>query len=212
MESQLLRLSAHIPKVMSRGTIFFTEDLEGFFPDTRTLRLVLSDMARDGSVIVRLARGVYCYPREDSRMLRLLPSPEEIALAYAARWRVPIAPCGAYAAYLSGLSPFPQGRYTYYSGGQRQVVHLSDGRTIDFVSRKSLKLFSMQSPEFRNLCEGFRWLGKDGVKEFELGVASGVLRNLDPSLVFHDIKLAPGWIRETFLSLMSGAAGSGIPD
>ncbi len=206
MLSQASLLGSRISQVFSRGSIFFTEDLSvlipdiwSIVPDERSLRCALSDMAQEGTVIVRLSRGVYCYPREDSRMRRLLPSPEEIASALAARWKVSICPCGAYAAYLSGLTSLAEGELTFLSSGQRQVFHLQNGRTINFVCRKSVKVFSMVSPEFRNLVEGLRWVGKDRVGESELQAAAGVLRKLDRSSALHDYPLAPAWIREVIL-------------
>lgn len=203
MESVKSLLSSHVAG-FPRGTIFFADDLDrlGFPPES--VRLALSELAAEGTVLVRLARGVYCHPRmmDDPYAMKMqLPSPEDIAAALARRWRVRIVPCGASAAYRAGLLPYDGGPLTYLSDGSPQHFNLQNGRRIDFLRRRSAKVFAFLSEDMRNLSEGFRHLGKDNVREFELAVAGNALRKVPDDVFLHDLRLSPAWIRDIFLSL-----------
>lgn len=51
-----------------------------------------------------------------------------------------------------------------------------------------------------------RYLGKDNIGEAEMRVASATLRKVweeKPTDLFHDIRLAPVWIRDILTFLMS---------
>lgn len=199
------RISTYISASMSRGTIFFLEDLDPLGIDPLTLRTVLCRMTDEDCFIVKLARGMYCYPRvQENSMKVILPSEEEIAGVLASRWHVRIAPCGAQAAFLAGLTGLQTHPLTFISDGSAQHFNLQNGRRIEFVRRKSVKVFSFRNGRLRNLVEGFRYLGKDGIKEAEMKVAQATLREIPREDFFHDIRLAPVWIQECLLSLLAG--------
>lgn len=196
-------ISTYITSSMSRGTVFFTEDLDPLNIDPFVLRTTLSRMVQEGTLIVRLARGVFCYPRlEEYSMKVILPPLEAVAEALAARWHVRIAPCGAQAAYLAGLTGLQTHPLTYISDGSAQHFNLQNGRRIEFIRRKSVKVFSFRNERLRNLVEGLRYLGKENVGEFELGVAKATLPEIPSGDFFHDIRLAPVWIQDTLRSLL----------
>lgn len=196
------RLFDEIRSRFPRGTIFFADDL--FFPDVspQYVRLALSELSRDSVSIIRIARGVYCFPRLDSNGSVMVPDPQTVAEALAARWRVRIVPCGEQAAYLAGLVPWPSSTpLTFLSDGSAQHFDLAGGRRIEFVRRKSVKVFSFRSERLRNLVEGLRWLGPDGVGDPELTVAWKTLRDVSRDDLHHDIRLAPGWISDILRNL-----------
>ena len=182
------RISSYVTGTMCRGTIFFLEDLEPLGIEPLTLRTVLCRMTEEDCFIVKLARGVYCYPRvEENSMKVLLPSEGEIAEALASRWHVRIAPCGAEAARLAGFTSLQTHPLTYLSDGSAQHFNLQNGRRIEFVRRKSVKIFAFKG-------------------EAEMRVASATLRKVweeKPTDLFHDIRLAPVWIRDILTFLMS---------
>ena len=184
-----------------RGSIFFADDfsLDGHRPEA--VRWALSELCSDGVSIIRLGRGIFCYPRLDPHGKVVTPDDLAVAEALAARWRVRIAPCGEQAAYLSGLIAFQNYPLRFVSDGSEQVFNLQNGRRIEFLRRKSVKVFDFRSERFRNLVEGLRFLGSPNVKEFETGVVREVLREVPDSDFFHDVLLAPGWVREFCLSL-----------
>ena len=196
----------YISTAFPRGTIFFLEDLPDFPGRTADcVRMTMSDLVRDSYSIIRIARGVYCYPRLDASAKVMVPDDQAVAAALARRWRVRIAPCGAQAAYLAGLTPVSGYPLRFVSDGSEQHFDLQNGRRIEFVRRKSVKVFDFLDEGFRNLVEGLRWLGRDGVKEWECAVAREALKAVPASSFSHDVLLAPGWIRDLLLKLRADA-------
>lgn len=201
METLELFLSSWIASRFERGRIFFVEDLEPSGLEPEVLRVLLSRLIRKNLVVIRLARGVYCYPRVASESMKMIvPGPEEVAAALAARWRVRIAPCGAQAAYLSGLTSVCLYPYTYVSDGSPQVFRLQGGKTVEFIRRRSVKVFDFRSVKLRNLVEGLRHIGQENLTEDDLRVVDRTVREVPGEDFLHDVRLAPLWIRQVLLS------------
>lgn len=204
------RVFAQIRERFPRGTIFFAQDLD--FPDVppANVRLALSELSKDSLSIIRVSRGVFCYPRLDGNAKVMVPDPLTVAEAVAARWRVRIAPCGEQAAYLAGLVPWPASApLRFVSDGSRQHFNLEGGRRIEFVWRSSLKVFSFRNERMRNLVEGLRWLGPANVGDPEKTVAWKVLREVPDADFQNDIRLAPGWISGILRDLKKSQAAIG---
>ncbi len=196
MEDLVLTVLMYVSSHFERGRIFFVEDLEETGIPSDELRVVLSRIVNAGPDVVRLARGVYCYPYVTSGAKVLLPSDVEVADALAARWRVRIAPCGAQAAYLAGFTSLCVAPLVFVSNGSYQVFNLQGGRQIVFRRRKSNKVFFFRSDVMRNLVEGLRWVGKERVGDREYVVVADNLVKVSREDFEHDLKLAPLWIRE----------------
>ena len=82
-EMEILRRLA----AKGRGRIFFAQEFYGLWPES-TVRYSLSILAERGD-IVRLARGVFCFPElSEHGMKMILPEPDTIALAIAAKTKV----------------------------------------------------------------------------------------------------------------------------
>ena len=186
-----------------RGSVFFAEDLEpsGFSPDE--IRFALSRIVSSETGVVRLGRGIYCIPETASGYSGklLMPSPEHIAQCLARRWKVRIAPCGAQAAFLTGFTGLQDRRNTWVSDGSDQVFHLQNGVTVEFLRRKSLKVFQFRSPRMRDLSEALRYLGRDAIHAPERGIVSDNLFLVGEEDFLHDIRLCPLWIRELLREL-----------
>ncbi len=192
-------LLSFIFKEFPRGSVFFAEDLErsGLSPDV--IRWSLTRIVTIESGVIRLSRGVYCYPERAGNSGKLLvPSPEIIAQHLARRWRLRIAPYGANAAYLAGFTGLQVDRFTWASDGSDQVFHLQNGITITFKKRKSQKIFQYRSSRMRNLVEAMRFLGKEYTTHTKRrGVIADNLQLVRDEEFLHDVRLAPLWIRET---------------
>ena len=194
-------LLSFISKTFRPGRIFFLEDLEPSGIEPEVLRVLLSRLASTGNDIVRLCRGCYCYPlRQEYSNAPVLPVLDEIVSSLASRWKVRIAPCGAQAAWLSGLTSLQLNPLEYISDGSEQSFSLIGGKRVVFMRRKSVKVFEFSSERLRNLVEGLRYIGKDGVGDRERGVVSGTLFQVDAKDYLHDYRLCPLWIRELFQS------------
>lgn len=202
-ETIQLDLSSKIVSAFPRGKVFFVEDVEretGYAPEI--LRVILSRMVDEGTVVVRVCRGAFCRPGADPSSGRMiLPSPEEIARALAARWRVRIAPSGAHAAFLAGFTGLDVNSLVFVSDGSEQKFHLAGGRTIRFTRRPSVKVFSFSSVLMRNLVEGLRFIGRDGVGDYELVVIRDNMAGVGEEDFLHDVMLSPGWVRKLLLEV-----------
>ena len=188
----------------SRGSIFFAEDLECTGRPRQVIRVALSELVRDNFSIIRIARGVFCYPRLDDAAHVIVPDDRSVAAALARRWRVRIAPCSEQAATLAGLIPFGIHPLRFVSDGSEQHFNLQNGRRIEFLRRKSVKVFDFRSEALRNLVEGLRFLGPGNISDYELSVARSTLAGISPEDFRHDVLLAPGWIRELLDSCKVG--------
>lgn len=203
METVDSSLLSFIFSSMSRGTVFFAEDLEGSGYSPDEIRWSLTRLVRDQTGVVRLARGVYCIPEQQEYSGKLkMPPQEAIARALARRWKVRIAPCGAQAAYLAGFTGLQTHQNVWVSDGSDQVFHLQNGAEIRFKKRLSQKIFQFRSERMRNLSEAMRYLGKEYFIQAEgRGVVADNLRWISDEEFLHDVRLCPFWIKEILKEL-----------
>lgn len=166
--------------------------------DRMVLRTTLARMVQEGDLIVRLGRGIYCYPMLDRFGKVVLPGPDAVARALARRYCVRILPCGAQAARRAGLTTLDVFQYDYLTDGSEQVFHLGTGTTVRFLRRKSTRVYSFLNESMRDLSEGFRYIGQGRVGECERQVAARILAAVGEEEFRHDVKLCPGWVREEF--------------
>lgn len=105
---------------LERGSIFFPLDFEDIATDTAA-RQTLSRMVKRGEII-RVSRGIYCYPRSNPALgLDVIPpSAEDIAQRLAKRDRVKIIPTGDQALNQLGLSTQVPANAVYITNGARK--------------------------------------------------------------------------------------------
>lgn len=186
-----------------RGRIFFAQEYYDRWPDS-TVRYTLSAMAQEGT-IVRLARGVFCYPKlSEYGMKMLLPEPDEIAEAIAMKSRVRIVPYGDQAAYLVGLTGFQLSRTTYLTDGAPRLIHLSNGRSIEFRHTSEMRIFAFRNRKMQLLSNGIRALGRTSIGTLEKEPIKYHLGTVSPEDFQADLPLCPEWVRDLLLSLRAG--------
>ena len=181
-----------------RGRIFFAQDYYDRWPDS-TVRYSLAEMAKEGQ-IVRLARGVFCFPRlSEYGMKMILPEPGEIAEAVAEKSRIRIVPYGDQAAYLVGLAAFQFSKTTYLTDGAPRIIHLSNGRTIEFRHTSEMRIFAFRNRKMQLLSNGIRAVGKDRIKADEKEAIKFHLSSVPDDDFIHDLQLCPEWVRDILL-------------
>ena len=181
-----------------RGRIFFAQDYYDRWPDS-TVRYSLAEMAKEGQ-IVRLARGVFCFPRlSEYGMKMILPEPGEIAEAVAEKSRIRIVPYGDQAAYLVGLAAFQFSKTTYLTDGAPRIIHLSNGRTIEFRHTSEMRIFAFHNRKMQLLSNGIRAVGKDRIKADEKEAIKFHLSSVPDDDFNHDLQLCPEWVRDILL-------------
>ena len=181
-----------------RGRIFFLEDFVSL-NDPVSVRQFICPLVDEG-FIVRLARGIYCYPRlsegeYSSRMI--LPDEEAIAYALAARENVRIIPYGDLAAQRLGLCGMAVSCNKYLTDGSPRTINLSSKRKIHFNHTSEMKMFAFCNARMQMLSSAIRVLGKEyfndeGVKR----KVRAILKDIPEDEYNKDITLPPAWVGE----------------
>lgn len=173
-----------------RGKIFFPANFSNLGSED-AIHQALKRLTEKG-ILLRIAHGIYLYPKTDPELGTLYPPIDEIAKAIAKRDKARIIPTGVQALNLLGLS----------TQVPMKVVYLTDGaqRNIS-IGKQSIK-FKKTSP--RNLAakgeisgliiQALREIGKDNASADQLRIINEFLQKEDPANVRYDAGLAPAWI------------------
>jgi hypothetical protein len=179
-----------------RGKIFFPED----FIDAGSvdaIRQALHRLAKDG-FIVRLAHGIYLYPKQDKELGTLYPPVEEIAKAIAIRDKARIFPTGLQVLNKLGLSTQVPLKVVYLTDGAPRSIQIGN-RTIKF--KKTTPKNLMAKGEISSLViQALREIGKDNVTNEQLARIHNLLQKEDLQKVLDDARLAPDWIAKIMLA------------
>jgi len=178
-----------------RGKILFPASFSKTGSDD-AIHQALKRLSEKG-ILLRIAHGIYLYPKTDPELGILYPPIDEIAKAIAKRDKARIIPTGVQALNLLGLS----------TQVPMNVVYLTDGTQRDIsIGNQSIK-FKKTSP--RNLAtkgeisglviQVFREIGKDNTSADQLRIIHELLQKEDPAIVKNDAGLAPAWISRIML-------------
>ena len=143
-------------------------------------------------MLLRLAHGIYLYPKIDNELGVLYPSIEEVAEAIAKKERIRILPTGSYAMNKLGLS----------TQVPTKVIYLTDGKARKLAIGKNIITFKPVVPrklaakgKFSSLViQALQELGSQNVTQDVLNRVQKVLQQEDPAILHRDAKLAPAWI------------------
>ena len=116
-----------------RGTIFSSADFTNLGEPKSVLK-ALERMA-NAETIIRVARGIYCYPKIEKTLGlgAIYPTFEEIAQYIAKRDKARIVPTGNYALNVLGLSTQVPANVVFLTDGSPRSITLKSGRGIKFV-------------------------------------------------------------------------------
>lgn len=186
-----------------RGRIFFIDDFAAL-NDSVSVRQFLSGMAKDG-FIVRLARGIYCYPKiteGEYSGRRILPDPEIIAYALAEKENVRIIPYGDYAARKLGISNLVVSNQKYLTDGSPRIINLSASSKIYFNHTSEVKMFAFRNETMQMLSSAIRALGQEYfTKEDVKRQVLALLKEVPEKDFLSDITLPPAWVAKILSDL-----------
>lgn len=177
-------------KSMKRGSILFPSN----FDDIGNVEVVKKSLLRleNKKFLVRLAHGIYLYPKQDKLLGVLYPTIEEIAVAIAERDKARIIPTGTTALNKLGLSTqIPMNIVFLTDGAPRSIV--VGKRTIKF-KRTSPKNLAVKGEITSLIIQALKEIGKDNVTAEQLERIKIHLENEKQQIIEHDSKLAPVWI------------------
>lgn len=180
-----------------KGALLFPEDFRQL-GSSEAIRLALHRLVKKG-IIKRVAQGIYVQPKISSYIGEVLPTAEEVAQAIAKRDKIRMVPTGVYALHALGLSTQIPLNLVFLTDGPARTIKVGK-RTIK-LKRTAPKNLMAKGKISSLAIQALREIGKDKAKPDELVKIKSLLKQADPKLLKHDIKLAPEWIRQ----IMKGA-------
>jgi len=189
IETKIAELLRDAPK----GSILFVDDfLDLGSPDS--VKKALSRLTNEKGLLVRLAHGIYLYPKTDEELGMLYPSTEEIARAIARRDKARIIPTGVYALNRLGLSTQVPMKIVYLTDGAARSIKIGK-RTITFKKTSPKNLIT--TGEISTLAiQALKEIGQQNVDDMILEQLKVVLKKESEENILRDAKLAPAWINK----------------
>lgn len=183
-------------KKADKGRILFAEEFTEL-GNIESINRVLSRFKERG-ILIRLAFGIYLYPKTDKELGVLYPSVEDIAQAIARRDKARIIPTGISALNKLGLSTQVPLKAVYLTDGAARVVKIGK-RTITF--KKSSPKNLLAKGEISGLAiQALKSIGKNKAEEGLLVKVKSMLKKENKENIMHDAKLAPAWINKILMS------------
>jgi hypothetical protein len=185
-------------KNLQKGTILFVDDFLDF-GNPESVKKALYRMEEKG-LLIRLAHGIYLYPKTDKALGVLYPSAEEIAIAIAKRDRARIIPTGIQALNKLGLSTQIPLKVVFLTDGAARSIKIGK-RTITFKKTSPKNLLA--KGEISGLAiQALISIGQHKIEDEVLIRLLTILKNEKKENILHDAKLAPAWINK----ILTGAA------
>ena len=180
-------------KKRGRGTIFFAQDMLQYGQRLSVLK-ALERMAAAGTIL-RVARGIYCYPKIDKQLGlgALYPSLDEIAQAVAKRDKARIAPTGSYALNILGLSTQVQMNVVYLTDGTARRLTIGNGKGILF-KHTAPKNLAFRSRTAMYITFALKELGQEGVTQEHIDRIRELVKAEKKENILADAALIPSWI------------------
>ena len=177
-------------KSRQKGVVIFVSD----FSDYGSAESVKKALLRlnEKETIVRLAHGIYLYPKVDKELGILFPSTEDIALAIARRDKVRIIPTGVQALNKLGLSTQVPMKLVYLTDGGTRNIKVGK-RTISFKNTSPKNLF-MKGEISSMVIQALKTIGNSKLDDSTLLKIQNILKKEKKDNIVNDAKLAPVWI------------------
>jgi hypothetical protein len=177
-------------KSRQKGVVIFVSD----FSDYGSAESVKKALLRlnEKETIVRLAHGIYLYPKVDKELGILFPSTEDIALAIARRDKVRIIPTGVQALNKLGLSTQVPMKLVYLTDGGTRNIKVGK-RTISFRNTSPKNLF-MKGEISSMVIQALKTIGNSKLDDSTLLKIQNILKKEKKDNIINDAKLAPVWI------------------
>jgi len=189
------KISAALKK-RQKGSILFVDDFLDL-GNSESIKKALFRLKEKG-LLIRLAFGIYLYPKTDKHFGILYPSTEEIAIAIAKRDKARIIPTGVQALNKLGLSTQIPLKVVFLTDGAARSIKIGK-RTITFKKTSPKNL--MVKGEISGLViQAVKSIGQHKVNDEVLMKLLNILKKEKKEIILHDAKLAPAWISKILKS------------
>ena len=142
--------------------------------------------------IRKLARGLYDYPRQHSRLGTLPPSIDDIARALQGKDASRLQPSGAHAANMLGLSNQVPVRAVFLTDGRSRKVQI--GQQMIILKKTTPRQMITTGRIGGTVIQALRWLGQRNVDDNLIAKLKRKLPNRDKQRLLEDVRYAPVWI------------------
>ena len=177
-------------KSRQKGIVIFVSDFLDY-GNSESIKKALLRLNEKGT-IVRLAHGIYLYPKVDKELGVLFPSTEDIAMAIARRDKVRIIPTGVQALNKLGLSTQVPMKLVYLTDGGTRNIKVGK-RTISFRNTSPKNLF-MKGEISSMVIQALKTIGNSKLDDSTLRKIQNILKKEKKDNIINDAKLAPVWI------------------
>lgn len=201
MDSTQKNIKSRIVKA-GRGRCIFSQDFAQYGTQN-AVRLVFFRLVQEG-LIIRVAQGIYWYPKIDKELGLgvLLPDTDTIAYAVAARDNAHIVPDANAALNMLGFSTQVPANTVYLTSGvgRRINLQIGNGNSILFKHTSNGSFFAYKSKLMLLLVLSIREIGPN-LRDEEKELIRKHLSHISEKDYKHDIQFVPGWIRDIFIKL-----------
>ena len=180
------------------GTIFFLQDIQVEGSDA-AIRKIAAQLVKE-KVIMRIAKGIYVYPKKDPLLGTLKPSLEDVANAIARRDNIRLQPTSALALNKLGLSTQIPMKQVYYTDGTQRIIAIGKG-TIMFKQRSPRRV-AQKSYLVALVIAAIEELRMDGLTVEIKEKLKDTLAQEEKKAIQEDVLTAPAWVRTIIKELI----------
>lgn len=191
VEKKIVELLKSHPK----GSVLFVDDFLDYGNPESVKKALLRLKEKD--ILVRLAHGIYLYPKVDKELGVLFPSTEDIARAIARRDKARIVPTGVQAMNTLGLSTQVPMKVVYLTDGAARSIKVGR-RTITFKNTSPKNLLA-QGEISGLVIQALKTIGQPKVDNETILKIQTRLKKEKKKYIMNDAKLAPAWINKILI-------------
>ncbi len=186
---------ATVLKSLPKGSVLFVDDFLDYGNPESVKKALLR--LKEKEILVRLAHGIYLYPKVDKELGILFPSTEDIAEAIARRDKARIVSTGVQALNKLGLSTQVPMKVVYLTDGATRTVKVGK-RTITFKNASPKNL--MAKGEISGLIiQALKTMGQSKVNDEIIKKIQILLEKEKTENIMNDASLAPTWIKNILI-------------
>jgi hypothetical protein len=182
-----------------RGKILFASDFSSFgLP--KAVNKSMERLTASG-LLIRLAHGIYLYPKIDTRlgMGVLYPTVETIAREIAKRDKARIVPSGVYALNALGFSTQIPMNVVFLTDGAARKIKIGNGQGIVF-KRTVARNLSYKNNTLMLVVAALKEIGEGKVTPEQHTKIKELISKEKQEDIIADLQLSPAWIKKIILS------------
>ncbi len=186
---------ADLLKSDPKGSVLFVDDFLDYGNPESVKKALLR--LKEKEILIRLAHGIYLYPKIDKELGVLFPSTEDIAKAIARRDKARIVPTGIQALNKLGLSTQVPMKVVYLTDGAARSIKVGK-RTITLKNTSPKNLLA-QGEISSLVIQALKTIGQSKVDDETITKIQNLLKKEKTENIMNDAKLAPAWINKMLM-------------